>query len=161
MGFQGYLSDEEKSSYSDALYGVFSTFMRPFSIYVDAKVAVVNTTPDFAGMFGDQSMNAVGPTTTPVVPQSFIISGCILYDNKQPWEYIELGSRGNYQQNKVRESFGLVRVKVQPTGYNLMKDVEQIVLDGFTFVNDSTPRPHGLVGNPSYYTFSLQRVDPS
>ncbi len=162
MAFQGYLDDSQKSIFTDALYNVFETFKRPFSLYLDAKVAVVNTTPNFAGMFGDVgNQNATGPSSTPVTPQIYLLSGCILYGQKQPWNYIELGSRGNYQQNKARESEGLCRVKVDLTGYALLRDAEQVVIDGFTFVNDSTPRPHGLVGSPNMYTFELRKVDPS
>ncbi len=158
---QGYLSDDQKSIYTDALFTVFETFMRPFGLYLDGQTAVINTAPNFAGMFGDASQNTNGPLSTPVTPQFFVLSGCILYANKQPWEYIEPGARGNYQQNKIRESFGEVRLKVQPTGYALLKDAEQIVLDGFTFIIDSNPRPHGLVGKPNMYTFNLVKVDPS
>ncbi len=150
-----------KSDYDQAMYSIFASFMRPFTIYVDAAVAVVNTNPNFAGMFGDASQQATGPTVTPMTPQSYLVSGCILYGNKQPWEFVEPGSRGNYQQNKVRESEGLCRIKTTPTGYNLLKQCEQVTVDGITFVNDSTPRPHGLVGAPSYYTFNLKVVDPS
>lgn len=157
MSLQGYLTDEQKSIYADALYGVFQTFMRSFQLYVDAKVAVVNTSPTFAGMFGDSSQNS---TATPYTPQLYTaISGCLLYANKQPWEYIEPGSRGDYQQNKIRESFGQLRLKVDPTGYALLKDCEQITVDSFTFTLDSNARPHGLVGNPTMYTFTLSKSD--
>ncbi len=140
------------------MFGVFETFKRGFTLYLDAGVAVVNTNPNFPGMFGDASQNA---TTVLNTPQVFQLSGCILYGNKQPWEFVEPGSRGNYQQNKIRESEGIVRIKVDPTGYALLRDAEQVRIDGFTFVSDSTPRPHGLVGNPNMYTLTFQKVDPS
>ncbi len=143
------------------MFGVFQTFMREFTMYLDARVAVINTTPSFAGMFGDASQNATGPGATPVTPQVYTLSGCIRYGNGQPWEFIEAGSRANYQQNKVRESEGQVRIKVDRSGYALLKDAQQVVLDGFTFTLDSTPRPHGLVGDPDRWTFSMLKVDPS
>lgn len=140
------------------MFSVFQTYMRGFHMYLDAGVAVVNTSPTFAGFFGDASQNQLNVVNT---PQVFHLSGCILYGNKQPWEFIEPGSRGNYQQNKIRESEGVVRLKVDPTGYALLKDAEQIIIDKFTFVIDSTPRPHGLIGDPNMYTFTLLKVDPS
>ncbi len=153
------LSNVEKASYDAALSSVFATFARPLSVYLEAQIAVVNTNPTFGGMFGDASENAVGPTSTPVTPQRYTITGCVLYGNKQPWEYVEPASRGNYQQNKIRESFGSVRIKVDATGHALLSQVKQVVLDGFTFQLNSTARPHGLVGSPTRWTYTLQKVD--
>ncbi len=153
------LTNTEKASYDAALSSVFATFARPLTVYLEAATAVVNTNPDFAGMFGDASQNAVGPLSTPVTPQRYTVTGCVLYGNKQPWEYVEPGSRANYQQNKIRESFGSVRLKVDTSGYALLKDANQVVLDGFTFQVVSTARPHGLVGMPNRYSFALQKVD--
>ncbi len=161
MGFQGYLSDTEKADYNAALFGVFTTFMRPMSIYIDARVAVVNTTPNFAGMFGEASQNATGPGVTPVVPQVFVVSGCILYGKTQPWPFIGPVDKENNQQNKVRESEGRMRLKVDQSGYALLSQCQQATVDGYTFTIDGTPRPHGLVGNPDRWSFELLRVDPS
>ncbi len=160
MGYQGYLSDTDRVVFNAALFGVFETFKREFTLYLDARTAVVNTTPNFAGMFGDASQNATGPGATPVAPQLYVLSGCIKYGNGQPWEFI--GPVGNNdQQNKVRESEGQVRIKVDRSGYALLKDCQQVVLDGFTFTLDTTPRPHGLVGDPDRWTFHMLKVDPS
>ncbi len=158
---QGLLDDIQRASYNAAIRGVFETFMLPFQIYLDAQIAVVNTSPSFGGMFGDQSQDAVGPTSTPLTPQVFTVSGCIRYGNGQPWQFIEGGSRSDYQQNKVRESEGVVRIKVDQSGYAFLKQANQVVLDGITFDLNSTARPHGIVGAPDRYTFTLQRVDPS
>lgn len=151
-----YISPAEKTSYDAALYGVFETFMRPFQLYLEAQTAVVSTAPSFAGMFGDQSQNV---TDEVVRPKVYALSGCINYGNKQPWEYIAPEARGDHQQNKIRESFGTVRIKVDATGYALLKDCKQVVLDGFTFQLNSNARPHGLIGAPNRYTFTLQKVD--
>lgn len=155
---QSYITPEMQAGYDEALFNVFATFMRPLTVYIDAQVAVVNTTASFAGMFGDSSQNAVGPGVTPVTPQSYVVSGCIHYANGQPWPYIAPPGPG---QNKARESEGTVRLKVDVSGYALLNGCAQVRLDGYTFTNDSTPRPHGLVGQPNRWTFNLLRVDPS
>ena len=156
---QGYLNDAMKSEYDAALYQQFLSYVRPFTLYLDEQTAVINTNPSFAGMFGDSSHNVTGPTSTPVTPQPYLLSGCILYGNKQPWEYIEPGSRGNWHQDKVRESFGIVRIKVDATGQALLSQANQVVLDGFTFNLDSNARPHGLVGPPTRWTFEMKKTD--
>ena len=156
-----YITPAMASEYRNALYGVWETFARPLSVYLDAKVLVVNTTPSFAGMFGDASQDATGPSTTLVTPQVYIISGCINYANGQPWEYVSSDTRAGSQQNKVRESDGKVKIKVNATGYALLNQAQQVLLDGYTFSLNSTPRPHGIVGQPDRWTFELLRTDPS
>jgi hypothetical protein len=153
---QGYLTDAMKSDYDNALYTQFDTFKRPFTVWLNAQIAIVNTNPNFAGQFGDQSQNVL---TTPVTSQPYVISGVIKYGNQQPWEYIEPGSRGNYHQDKVRESFGKVSIKVDASGYALFSQVKQVELDGLTFQMGSTPRPHGLVGAPTRWTYTLDSDD--
>ncbi len=157
MPIQGYLDDTQKSIYDDALYTQFVTFRRAFTVYLNAQIAVVNTNPNFAGQFGNQSQNSIA---TPVTPQPiYTLSGVIRYGNGQPWEYIEPGSRGNYHQDKVRESFGKVTIKVDASGYALFSQVKQVEMDGLTFQLGSTPRPHGLVGAPTRWTYSLDSDD--
>lgn len=159
MSTQGYLTDSMKTEYDSALYTLFETYMSPFTVYVTAQQAVISTSFTYS-RFGDHSQNAaITPDNTVVNPLSYVVSGCINYGNGQPWEYVEPGSRGNYQQDKIRESFGTVKLKVTPTGYALLKDAKSVVLDGFNFTLTSNARPHGLVGSPNRYTFVLQKVD--
>ncbi len=149
------VNDTQKAEYDGALFSVFETFARPFEIFIQAQTAVISTSPSYS-RFGDHSQNAAVTADNPAVtPQVFTVSGCILYGNKQPWEYIE----PNDVQNKIRESAGIVRIKVYPTGYQLMKQCKMVNLDGFDFTLNSNARPHGLVGNPNRYTFTLTKVD--
>lgn len=149
------LTDAQKSEYDAALYSLFEAFRRPMTLYLEASRATISTSPTYS-RFGDHSQMAAITTDNPAVtPLSYTISGCILYGNKQPWDYV--GAPGPVQ-DKLRESFGTLRLKVDPTGYALLKDAKQVVVDGFNFQLVSSPRPHGLV-TPTRYTFTLQKVD--
>lgn len=134
----------------------FETFWRGMTIYVEASTAVISTSPTYT-RFGDHSQNAaITAENVAVTPQSSIISGCILYGSKQPWVDFSAGGEG---QLKLRDSEGTVRLKVASDGYALLRNCKLINLDGFNFQLDSNARPHGLLGNPTRWTFSARKVD--
>jgi len=144
-----------------ALDDEFATFMRAMQVFVEAQYVTISTSPTYS-MFGDHSQNApISTDNTAVTPQSYIISGCIRYGNTQPWPDFS-ATRSAAQgggQLKLKDSEGLVRIKVNSDGYDILKDVKLINLDGFQFQLDSTPRPHGLLGNPSRWTFQFRKLD--
>ena len=153
------LSPAQKAAFDVAMGNQFDTFKRGFSIYVKAQTAVISTSPNYS-RFGPHDQNAAISAVNPAVtPQYQVVSGCILYGNKQPWTYINPGgvNGDSTQQLKIRESDGIVRIKVEADGYAIMKDCKMVELDGFQFQLNSTARPHGLVGAPTRWTFTLER----
>lgn len=150
------LSAAQQADYKSALSSVFWSFARPFSVYITANTAVISTSPLYSPFgFHDQN-TAISVVNAAVTPQAYTVTGCILYGRDQPWPYISPDVGTDAQQLKLRDSDGKVRIKVEATGYALLKQAETVVLDGFTFVIDSTPRPHGIVGQPDRWTFALQ-----
>ncbi len=150
------LTEAQKLQYNQALQDVFDTFARPFNLYIEAQTAVISTSLTYS-RFGDHSQNtAISADNTALTPQVFTVTGCILYGNRQPW--IDLGLPSD-QQIKIKESNGTVRVKVDANGYALMKQCKLVNLDGFDFQLNSNARPHGLVGQPTRWTFTLEKID--
>lgn len=149
------LSVSQKSMIRASLKDVFDTFARPFTVYVEAQQLTISTDPSYS-RFGQHDQNVDHPA---VLPQSYTLTGCILYGSKQPFDYMASFGTDTSKQNKVRVAEGKVRVKVDATGYALFKDAKRIVIDGINFDNDSTPRPHGIVGAPDRYSFDLTRVE--
>lgn len=152
------LTHAEKVSFDFAMQNLFDTFARPLLVYQEAQVVNISTSPTFS-RFGQHDQNAaVNADNTAVTPQIFTITGCILYNNKQPWDYIAPvgGNDSNAQQDKLRNAFGLVRVKVDATGYGLLANAKLVRIDGFDFNPVATPRPHGLVGAPNRWTLTYQ-----
>jgi hypothetical protein len=152
------LTTAQKSEYDDALYSLFEAFRRPMTVYIEAARTTISTSPTYSRFGQHDQMAAIGADNPAVTPQSYVISGCITYGNKQPWDYVEPGTRRDYQQNKLRESFGVVKIQVDATGNALLATAKQVTLDGFNFEQVSTPRPHGLV-TPTRWTHILQKVD--
>ncbi len=145
-------------AYRAALEGAgmipWNTYARTFTVYIDAQVANISTNPNYS-RFGQHDQNVTVPAVT---PQSFTVSGYILYANQQPWEYIAPENRNNYQQDKLRNSQGVVTLTVDPSGYVLLQNVKSMNVDGFNFMLNSNARPRGLF-SPVRYTYTLQKVD--
>ena len=154
------ITDAQRQIYDAALQDQFDTFKRPFQLFVEANVATISTSVYYT-RFGQHDQNAaIDEANTPVTPQATTVMGCIYYATKQPWLFISPDGIGHdAQQLKLNNSDGTVRIKVDATGYALMKDVKLVNLDGFQFQMDSTARPHGLVGSPTRWTFSMTKVE--
>ncbi len=148
------LTDTQRASVEASLQNVFDTFKRPFTLYIDALTAVISTDPTYS-RFGQHDQNVFNP---PVTPQAYTLTGCIMYGEKQPYAYFSPEGRTNPEQLKLRDSQGTVRIKVDATGYELMKNCKIISLDGFQFNLNSNARPHGFP-TPTRYTFTAEKSD--
>ena len=150
------LSASEKIGYDQAFQDLFETFATTFSIYQEPQKATISTSLTFS-RFGQHDQNAaVSADNVANVPRSYVISGCIEFGNKLPWDYIAPAQGQNAQQDKLRNAMGMVRVKVDATGYGLLRDAKLVTIDDWDFQPVTTPRPHGLVGAPSRWTFYYQ-----
>lgn len=150
------ISSAQASLYRQALQNVFETFARPFDIYLEARNATISTSQTYS-RFGQHDQNAaINADNVAVTPQVYTLTGCILYGNGQPWKYISPGNDGDL---KLRESDGMVRIKVDATGYTLLKDCKMVKLDGFNFQLNSNARPYGLLGAPVRWMFELEKTD--
>ncbi len=149
------LTTYQQASYKAALDAVFDTFARPFVAYVEAQTVTISTDPNWS-RFGQHDQNVFEP---PVTPQPYILTGCIRYANNQSYDYMSPYPGGANEQLKLRESDGKVRIKVEASGHAIMQQAKRVVLDGMSFDNDSTPRPHGIVGAPNRWTYTLSKID--
>jgi hypothetical protein len=150
------VSTAEAAIYQAALNDVFDTFARPFLAYISAQNVTISTSLTYS-RFGQHDQNAaINADNVAVTPQVYTLTGCIWYGRNQPWTDITLGDNG---QLKLKESDGTVRIKVEEQGYNVLKDAKMVSLDGFNFQLNSNARPHGLVGQPTRWTFTLEKID--
>lgn len=144
----------QRTALENAVDSVWQTLKRPFTVYTEAQVAYISTSSTYS-RFGQRDQNVSAPQ---VNPQAQTIYGTIMYGAKQQWDPIAPENRSNYDQDKIRNSMGQVRIKVDATGYEIMKNCKKIQLDGFDFTITSNSRPHGLF-TPQRYTFFLDKTD--
>jgi hypothetical protein len=149
------LTDLDKASIVSDFKNVVDTFVRPLLVYQEPTHTVIVSDPNFNPLVAF-NQNNTQITNTPVINT---ISGRILYDKNQEWSYLRpYPGRGTAEgQIKVKDAvIRSVRMKVDVSGYNLIKTSKKVEIDGYLFDTESIARPHGLFG-AEYYTFYFVR----
>lgn len=130
------------------------TSVRSFTIWQEATRTLINTSATFNPLL--YTANNTGILNT---PNFNTISGRVLYDKQQEYAFARpyVGRGPNEGQVKIKDqTTRSVRIKVDATGYALMNTCKEVDIDGFAFVLESVPRPHGLFV-PNQYTFYFVR----
>lgn len=153
------ISDSQKAEMESAMLDVFDTFKRLITVYTAPEKVIISTDPNFSrfGQFGQNSeMNSTQTTQEPIPQQ---IYATILYSKNQDFEQFNKDKTGGtYEQIKVRDSNVRVRIRVESTGFAILKDVKMITLDGREFRVDSPPRGHGLFTTTRWDFFFKESV---
>ncbi len=149
------LSDAQKAALIGDFKNVIDTFVRPLVVYQEATRTVIISDPNF------NPIEATNPNNTEVknTPVYSTISGRILYDKSQEWSYVRPYPGRGVGEGQIKVKDDVVRsmrLKVDLTGYNLIKDSKKVQVDGHLFDNESVARPHGLFGAETY-TFYFVR----
>lgn len=147
------LSDSEKAVLVADFQGVVDTFVRPLIVYQEATHTVIISDPNYNPLEA-YNQNNLDITNT---PNYTTISGRVMYDKNQEWNFIKPYAGGDNGQLKVKDATKQsVRIKVDPSGYALLNTAKKVELDGNLFDLDSIARPHGLFA-ADYYTFFFVR----
>ena len=144
------ISDSEKALLLTDFQQVVDTFLRPLIVYQEAQRTVIISDPNYNPL-DDWNQNNTDIQNTPVYTT---ISGRILWDKQQEWKYVR---PGDSPQLKTKDATNrAVRLKVDSSGYNLLKTAKKVEIDGVLLDQESQPRPHGLF-DTNYYTFYFVR----
>jgi len=147
------ISDSDKYDLQKAFNEVHETFARPVYYFKEAKTVVLSTNPSYNSIYGQ---NASINQTVKKVVQSGQFSARITYDTDRA--EATLASPEIDSQLKLRLPDAYVRLKVDPSGYETLKQTKRVDFDGRRFSVESDVRPHGLF-KPSFYTFFLLPTD--
>ena len=147
------VSDNAKNQAIAALENVHDTFARTITAYKDAELNITAVTPEYNSIYGSNGLSI----EKSVVSSEF--TARIKKYNTPSEEYLEDGRMN--AQFKIPIPKGTVRIKVEPIGFNFIKDAKRIELDGkrYSIMNDSIPKTIGPFG-PQYYAFYLAPIDP-
>jgi hypothetical protein len=148
----GLLSDLDKSFLAGAFNSGMETFLRPLVIYQAPQKTIVSTNPDYNRFNAADQNNTSLPENDPI---RYVVSGRVRYASNQTDSF--LGFNNTEGQLKIKNPEGSVRIKVDYSGYMLLKEAKQIELDGESFDPNAILRPHGLF-NPYYYDIILFRI---
>lgn len=133
------------------LQDVHDTFARDIIVWKKAKEIVISTNPKHNFMFQSSPNN----TKVEHIPVSGLFKARVLYGDSQKKNPISSPGREGEDQIGLTMPQGTVRLKIDNSGYNFVKDATRITLDGSVFEIDSDPRPHGLF-EPKFTTIYLK-----
>lgn len=149
------LTDAQKAALVNDFKGVIDTFVRPLVVYQEASKTVIISNPNF-NPIEQWSPNGTEIQNTPVYST---ISGRILYDKGQEDSFVRPYPGRGVGEGQIKVKDDVVRsmrLKVDLTGYRLIRDAKKVQVDGHLFDNESVARPHGLFGAETY-TFYFVR----
>ena len=145
-----YLTDAQKASYQEVFKNMHDTFARDISIYKTKTSVFVATNSTYNALYG----RLKNKSRTVKEVEEYTTKARIKYVGNQPEELIgELGAQVN-----VRFPEGTVRLKLDQTGYDMIKTASRIEIDGELFKIVSDPSKAGPFG-VLFYVLYLQRND--
>ncbi len=144
------LTDAEKAALTADLDQVAATFLRPLIVYQEGARTVIVSDPN-ANPIEDWNQNSTEIRETPIFST---ISGRILWDRSQEYLFARTPIEAQFKAKDATHQ--AVRLKVDASGYALLKTAKKVEIDGVMLDPMSAPRPHGLF-SPNYHTLYFQR----
>lgn len=144
------ISTAQKAELQTAINHVHDTFVRAITVFKDSTVVTLAVTDDYAHAYRSQRK-----TSTNTTPSEFTINARIYYYPKGgETKELNLTSDDNII---LQDPNAELRLKIAAADRTTFDDVELVIVDGFSFRIDSSPRPHGILGI-QYYTYTLKAV---
>jgi hypothetical protein len=146
------ISDSDKERFQSVFDDMHDTFARPIKFIQDAKRVILSTDPHYNYLYHNVK-GQVSSIKYNIIEKTF--NARILYIGRQTEDIFD---KDTSAQIKVDKHVGEVRIKVDKTGYQYLKDTKRCEFDGRKFSVISDEMPHGLF-TPYFYTFYLKPVD--
>jgi len=148
-----YITDAIKAQYETVMQNMHDTFARPVLAYKDSRKVVISTNADYNYLYNNVRGDATKSIKNQVQFQTF--EARILYEDKQREELVDGAANSSM---KVQRPVGEVRMKVDKTGYDYIKDSKRIEIDGALFYKATDVRRHGLF-SPKFFTYYLRPTE--
>lgn len=144
-----YLSDALKTAVNTAYANMHESFLRSVSVFKIGKKILLSSSPTYNAYYKQNASS----TELTEVSQTF--SARIRYVKMEEEFFTESdGSSNTSIQSKVTLPAGSVKLKVDSTGYDYIKDAKRIEFDGKRFAVKHNPRPIGWF-TPTFSEFIL------
>ena len=146
------INDANKADMENVMMSIHNTFARDIKFIQDAKRIILSTDPNYNYLY-KSVRGSVSTVQRQITEKTF--KARVLYVGRQEDGLFD--SEAN-AQIKVEKHIGEVRIKVDATGHQYLKDAKRVELDGRMFTVSSDERPHGLF-SPQFYTFYLKPIN--
>ena len=153
----GFLSQKQINKINSLADTLHTTFARTITVYKNAKKTLIASTDSWNALYRRTNTGANSSVEYSTISDTFEAR---IYYVDMDKEYLaqEAGTGQVGTQNKVIMADGSVKIVVQETGYDYIREARRVELDGAKFAIKSDWVPRGLTGN-RFYTFILTPID--
>jgi hypothetical protein len=147
----GFLNSLQEKNIAD-LFGVLhNTFAREVTIYKNAKKIMMSSSSQYNSIYGKNNTGLTPQIKNESISKKF--NARIYYINS---EEEVLSSDGS--QNKIILPKGSVKIIIDSTAFEFVKESRRVEFDGKRFAIKSDGNPSGFTYN-QFYTFYLTPID--
>ena len=153
----GFLSQDQINKINSLADTLHTTFAKTITVYKNAKKTVIASTDSWNALYRRTNTGANSSVEYSTISDTF---DARIYYVDMDKEYLaeEAGTGQVGTQNKVILADGSVKIVVQETGYDYIREARRVEFDGTKFAIKSDGVPRGLTGN-RFYTFILTPID--
>lgn len=149
-----FIKDSQKGGLEAAFSNLHDTFGRNIAMFKNGQQITISTSQNNDFIWEGAPQNDQFQT----VPVSGVFKARILYGKVQNRNQFNSATQGKgTDQVNIELDVGDVRIKLDATGAEFIKDAARVILDGDIFNIETPKRPHGLF-NPQFYDFILKRL---
>ncbi len=146
---QSFLSDSLKEVVNTAYANMHQSFVRQISAYKIGQKIALSSSPTYNAYYRQNA------SSTELTEVSQVFNARIRYAKMEEEFFTESdGSSSTSINSRIVLPAGSVKLKVDSTGYDYIKDAKRIEFDGKRFAVKHNPRPIGFF-EPNYYEFIL------
>lgn len=134
-----------------------ATYARPLTVFKTAQEVQIFSDPNFNFAYIPNQNN----TNFQEIPVSGVIMARVKYADQEQLKRLfatENRAQGGADEIRVDLEKALVRIKFDKEALPFFQDAKKIILDGQSFVNHSSIRPHGAFNFPQHYTIYLEQT---
>lgn len=146
------ISESQKNTIKTIIDDIHETFARNITVYEEGRKILIAASSEYNGIYGKTSGGKTSTTKTVV---SHIIKARIKYINSREEN---LAGAGIGSQLDINLIDGSVRITVDESGFEILKEAKRCEFEGRKYTIDSKGNPTGIFG-PQYYHFYLSPIE--
>lgn len=146
------ISEAQKNTIKSIIDDIHETFARNITVFKEGQLVSISASSQFNGIYGRVGDGKKSITKT---VESKVIKARIKYIDAK-----ELGMTDGNINSQLDISLvdGSVRITVDATGFELLKDATRCEFEGRRYTIESKGNPTGIFG-PQYYHFYLKPME--
>ena len=151
----GFLKPDQVTKIKDLSTILHDTFARTITVYKNAQKTLIASTSSWNSLY--RRTNTGSNTSVEYTTVSDSFSARIYYEDLEK-DYISNPGEQGGTQNKIILPAGSVKIVVQESAYDYIREARRVEFDGRKFSIKSDGSPSGLVDN-QFFTFLLTPID--